>query len=87
MENTTITRESIEERLVEALEELGPERDDIKREATLESLDIDSLDIVELAQMVEDEWGVEIKAEDAKHIRTVGEAFDLVIGRVLASAA
>lgn len=87
MDNTTITRESIEERLVEALEELGPERDDITREATLESLEIDSLDIVELAQMVEDEWGVEIKAEAVKHIRTVGEAFDLVIGRVLAAAA
>ena len=83
---TTITRETVEERLVEALVELGPERDDITRDATLESLDIDSLDIVELAQMVEDEWGVEIKAEDAKHVRTVGDAFDLVIGRVMAAA-
>lgn len=86
MQNTAISRETIEERLVEALAELGPEPDEIQREATLESLDIDSLDVVELAQMVEEEWGVEIKAADAKDVRTVGQAFDLVIERVLAAA-
>ena len=37
------------------------ERDELTREATLESLDVDSLDLVELAQIVEDEFGVELR--------------------------
>ncbi|MBA3305990.1 MAG: acyl carrier protein, partial [Thermoleophilaceae bacterium] len=48
-----VTKEQIEERMTEALVSFGAERDDVKRDADWESLDVDSLDLVELAQIVE----------------------------------
>ena len=53
----------------------------ITREATFEELDIDSLDLVELAQIVEDEYGVVLKGEDMKELKTVGDAIDLIAER------
>ena len=78
---STASPEFVEQKVVDALAELGPEREDITRDATFESLDIDSLDLVELAQVVEDEFGVEIKGEDAQQLTTVGDAIDLVVAR------
>ena len=78
---TTATREAVEQKVIDALAELGTDREDITRDATFESLDIDSLDLVELAQVVEDEFGVEIKGEDAQQLQTVGDAVDLVVSR------
>ncbi len=74
----TVTREQIQERVTEALVELGAEKDDIKPEAEFEALDLDSLDLVELAQIVEEEWGVEITAKDMESMKTVGQALDLI---------
>jgi acyl carrier protein len=75
------TRDEIQERVVEALASFGPDIDDIKPEATFEDLDIDSLDLVELAQIVEDEFGVVLKGEDMKELKTVGDAIDLIASR------
>ena len=77
----TATREQIEERITEALVELGAEREEIKPEAEFEALELDSLDLVELAQIVEEEWGVEITAKDMENLTTVGQALDLVSER------
>lgn len=77
----TITPAAVEERVVEAIAELGAEPSEVTREATFESLDIDSLDLVELAQVVEEEYGVVIKGEDARELQTVGDAIDLVVAR------
>ena len=74
----TVTREQISERITEALVELGAEKDEIKPEAEFEALDLDSLDLVELAQIVEEEWGVEITAKDMETMKTVGQALDLI---------
>ena len=74
----TVTKEQIQERVTEALVELGAERDEIKPEAEFEALELDSLDLVELAQIVEEEWGVEITAKDMENLKTVGQALDLV---------
>ena len=52
------------------------------RDAEFETLDVDSLDLVEMAQIVEEEWGVEIKGEDMKDLRTFGQAIDLVAARL-----
>lgn len=78
---TTATPQAVEEKVVEAIVELGAERDEITRDATFESLDVDSLDIVELSQVIEDEFGVELKGEDAQRLKTVGDAIDLVVAR------
>lgn len=77
----TATPEAVEARIVEALASFGPDADQVTREATFEELDIDSLDLVELAQIVEDEWGVELKGDDMKGLKTVGDAIDLVVAR------
>ena len=78
---TQVSSENVEKTIYDGLVELGTERDDLSREATLESLDIDSLDLVELAQIVEDEYGVELKGDDVKDVKTVGEVIDLVVSK------
>jgi acyl carrier protein len=77
---TTATADSVQEKLFAALEEMGAEGE-ISRDATFEALDVDSLDLVELAQVVEDEFGVELQGDDVKDLKTVGEAIDLVVAR------
>jgi acyl carrier protein len=83
MSSTDTTLESIESTLFDAIANLGPERADVKREATLEQLDLDSLDLVEIAQMVQETWGVEFDPQDFADVKTVGDALDLVAARVL----
>lgn len=78
---TQVSSENVEKTIYDGLVELGTERDDLSREATLESLDVDSLDLVELAQIVEDEYGVELKGDDVKDVKTVGEVIDLVVAK------
>jgi len=77
----TANKDQIEERMTEALVSFGAERDQVKREADWESLDVDSLDLVELAQIVEEEYGVKMKEEDMKQLKTVGDAVDFVAER------
>jgi acyl carrier protein len=76
---TQATTEGVEQVIFDGLAELGAERDQITRDATFDDLDVDSLDLVELAQIVEDEFGVELEGEDMKDLRTVGDAIDLVV--------
>jgi acyl carrier protein len=78
---TTATPEAVEARIVEALASFGPDIDQVTPEATFEELDIDSLDLVELAQIVEDDYGVELKGDDMKNLKTVGDAIELVVAR------
>jgi acyl carrier protein len=78
---TAVTTEAVEERVFKALEEMGADAHEFSRDATFEDLDVDSLDLVELAQVVEDEFGVQLEGEDVKDLKTVGEAIDLVVAR------
>jgi acyl carrier protein len=78
---TEVTADKVEAQIFDGLVELGTEREKLSREATLESLDVDSLDLVELAQIVEDEFGVELRGDDVKDVRTVGEVIDLVVAK------
>ncbi len=67
--------------MTEVLEGFGADREAINREADWESLDVDSLDLVELAQIVEEEYGVQMKEEHMKEMKTVGDAGDFVAER------
>jgi acyl carrier protein len=78
---SAVTREQVQERVVEALASFGPEASAITPTATFEELDIDSLDLVDLAQIVEDEYGVVLKGDDMKELKTVGDAVDLISAR------
>ena len=77
----TVTTEQVQSRVVETLASFGPDADEITRQSTFEELDIDSLDLVELAQVVEDEYGVVLKGEDMKQLKTVGDAIDMIVSR------
>ncbi len=73
--------EAVEKVIFDGLAEVGAEESDINREATFEALDVDSLDLVEIAQIVEDEFGVELSGEDVQDLKTVGEVVDLVVAK------
>jgi acyl carrier protein len=79
---SAITTEQVEARVIDALASFGPDKSQIARTSTFEELDIDSLDLVELAQIVEDEYGVVLKGEDMKGMKTVADAVDLIVERV-----
>jgi acyl carrier protein len=78
---TKVSEDKVEQQIFDGLVELGTEREVLSREATLESIDVDSLDLVELAQIVEDEFGVELRGDDVKDVRTVGEVIELVVAK------
>lgn len=80
--STTVTREQVEERVTAALEEFGAEPGQITPDAEFEALDVDSLDLVELAQIVEDDYGVQLKGEDMEGVTTVRQAVDLVLAKL-----
>jgi acyl carrier protein len=81
MSTTTVSEDKVFETIANALGELGAERDQITRESSFESLDVDSLDLVEVGQVIQDQFGVEIKGDDMKNVGTVGEVVALVVER------
>ena len=80
--STTVTEEQIEKLVVESLETFGADADQITREATFEALDIDSLDLAELSQIVHESYGVELKGSDVAEVKTVDDAIKLIAERV-----
>ena len=77
----TKTKDQIETRVIDALVEFGEERENVSLDARFEDLEVDSLDLVELAQIVEDEYGVEIKDSDLDKVETVRDVVDLIAAR------
>lgn len=69
----------VQKTVYEALENFGAEPTEIKREATFAELDVDSLDLAELSQIVEDEYGVTFKSSDVEQLKTVGDAIDFIV--------
>ena len=66
-----------------AVEVLSVEADQVTREARFaEDLDADSLDLVELVMALEEEFGVSVEEEELEGIETVGQAYELVMGKV-----
>ena len=49
--------------------------------AVEEAVGGEPLDLVELAQIVQDDYGVQLKGDDVGKIKTVGDAIDLVVSR------
>jgi acyl carrier protein len=78
---TTVTPEAVEKVVFDALPQFGADPSEITRDASFEELDVDSLDLAELSQIIEDEFGVQLKGDDVGKIKTVGEAVDLVVSR------
>jgi acyl carrier protein len=75
------TTTDIETTVYEALETFGADPSLINRDAGFEQLDVDSLDLAELAQIVEDKFSVSITTDDMKKITTVGDVLDVIAQR------
>jgi acyl carrier protein len=68
----TLVRAKLEDIKVE-------DADQATMDTTWEELDVDSLDLVELVQSLEDEYGIRIDDEQLRPIKSVGDAVRLVI--------
>ena len=63
------------------IEQLGVSADEIVPEASfVDDLGADSLDLVELVMVLEEEFGKEIPDEDAEKIQTVADATNYITG-------
>jgi acyl carrier protein len=78
---STVTDEHVQETVTKALESFGVEPELIAPDATFEALEVDSLDLVELAQIIDERFGVELKTTDVKGIATVADLVALVVAR------
>jgi acyl carrier protein len=80
--STAVSEQQIEKIVVESLQTFGADPDQIKPDATFEALDIDSLDLAELSQIVHEQLGVELKGSDVAEVKTVEDAVKLIASRV-----
>jgi len=69
-------KEIISKELEVAIDKLAPEA------KFIEDLGADSLDIVELVMALEEEFGVEVPEGEIEEVKTVGQAYDLVVGKL-----
>lgn len=61
-----------------AVDVLSVEADQVLPEATFESLDADSLDLVELVMALEEEFDVNVEEEELEGVTDIQGAFKLV---------
>ena len=78
---TTTTTEQVEQVVTEALISFGADAEQITPQATFEALDVDSLDLAEMAQIIDDKFGVELNGNDVKSIEMIGDLVALVVAR------
>jgi acyl carrier protein len=78
---TTATKDQVQERVISALVEFGEEPENVNPDSRFEDLDIDSLDLVELAQVIEDDYKIEVTDADMDKIATVQDVVDFVAER------
>lgn len=66
-----------------AVEVLSVSEDQVVADAKFgDDLDADSLDLVELVMALEEEFGIEVPEEELEGIETVGQAYELVAGKL-----
>lgn len=75
----TGTRDQIEQRIRDCLVEFGAEPEKLQPDATLEELDIDSLDLFELGQILHQEFRIEVDPRDFEDVVTLGDAEGAVL--------
>jgi acyl carrier protein len=70
-----------------AVEVLGVDESAVTEAARFkDDLDADSLDLVELVMALEEQLDISVPEEDLEGVETVGQALDLVAGKVAAKA-
>ena len=82
MTKTVFTRDAIEQRINSALIEVGVEPGVSRPDATWDEIDVDSLDLAEVAQIVEEDYGVELRHADMQALKTIGHVVDTIVARL-----
>ena len=87
-----LEREQVEAKIMETIKEFVEDPDAVSPDATMSDLDLGSLDFVEIAQVLEDEFDIEILGQDpdqdtaepapAPEMVTVNDAVKALIDRV-----
>ena len=80
MATEPITKEQVEKKIIDSLVEFGADPDEMQPDATLEELEIDSLDLFELGQILNQEFGIEVDPDDFENVKTLGEAQAVLVG-------
>lgn len=65
-----------------AVDVLSVDAEQIVLDATFESLDADSLDLVELVMALEEEFDVTVEEEELDEITTIQAAYDLILSKL-----
>jgi acyl carrier protein len=78
---TSVTKEQVTERITEAIASFGPDREQVVPEATWGQLGLDSLHLVELAEIASEDYGAKLQGQDFEEVATVGEAIELICAR------
>lgn len=69
------------------VEDFEVEEDDIRPEANLkETLDLDSLDYIDLVVVIEQNFGFKVAPEDFQQIHTIGDFYQYVENRLAVAA-
>jgi len=76
---SVITRDVIAKRITDALVEFGADPDELRPEAELKALEIDSLDLFECGQILQQEFGITVNPEDFENIATLQDALDVLM--------
>jgi acyl carrier protein len=58
--------------------ELGRKSAEIQEDSTFNDIGADSLDMVEVIMKLEEQFGIEIKDEEAEHMKSVKDVVDFV---------
>jgi acyl carrier protein len=66
-------------KIKEIVPKFGVNPDDVSDTSTLEDLDMDSLDVVEIMQAIEDDLGIRVPDEDLEDLTTIGDAVAAVV--------
>ena len=87
-----IEREQVEKKILDTIKEFVEEPDAVSLDATLADLDLGSLDFVEIAQILEDEYDIEILGQEPgqdsaesdpdAQMMTVNDAIKALVERV-----
>jgi acyl carrier protein len=78
------TTDNLEKLVYDTFEEIGFPRGELDESAGLEDLDIDSLDVVEVAQVVAQEFNLALEAEHFEGVQSFGDVMEVFRTRLQA---
>jgi acyl carrier protein len=74
-----VTQEEVLNKIKEIVPKFGVDPNEVTNQSTLEDLDMDSLDVVEIMQAIEDDLGIRVPDEDLEDLSTIGDAVNAVV--------